>query len=396
MELGVVGKPNVGKSTFFAAATLAPAQIANYPFTTIEPNRGIAYVRHRCPHLDLGAPCKPNNSPCQEGVRLIPVELLDVAGLVPKAYEGRGLGNKFLDDLRQASAFVHVIDATGGTDFEGNVVTAGSHDPLADVRFLEEELAHWIAAIVSRNWEKESRRADLEEVPPEKVLYDRLTGLGLSEAQIHLALRETPLDPKMARWSSEDLLHLAHNLRRIGKPMILAANKADLVPTERLKALASVEGYRTVPTSAEYELALRRAAQSRLIAYEPGASAFQIPDSAKLSPAQAKGLEKIHAFLDARGTTGVQPCVEEAVFKLLDLIVVFPVEDETHWTDKKGNVLPDAFLVPRGSTAVDVAFKVHTDLGKHFIRAIDGRSKMVVGRDHPVQDGDVLKIVAKA
>ncbi len=396
VELGVVGKPNVGKSTFFAAATLAPAQIANYPFTTIEPNRGVAYVRHRCPHLDWGDPCKPNNSPCQDGVRLIPVELLDVAGLVPKAHEGRGLGNKFLDDLRQASALVHVIDATGGTDFEGNVVPAGSHDPLEDVRFLEEELAHWIAGILSRNWEKEARHADLEEVPPEKVVYDRLTGLGLTEPQIHLALRGTPLDPKMAKWSSEDMLHLAHNLRKIGKPMILAANKADLVTKERLGVLAGAEGYRAVPTSAEFELALRRAAQAGLIAYEPGAASFQVKDPSKLSPAQAKGLERIKAFLEARGTTGVQACVEESIFKLLDLIVVFPVEDETHWTDKKGNVLPDAFLVPRGSTAVDVAFKVHTDLGKHFIRAIDGRTKMVVGRDHPVKDGDVLKIVAKA
>ncbi len=390
-----MGKPNVGKSTFFAAATLAPAAIANYPFTTIEPNRGIAYVRHRCPHLDLGVACKPNNSPCQDGVRLIPVELLDVAGLVPKAHEGRGLGNKFLDDLRQASALVHVIDATGGTDFEGNVVPAGSHDPLEDVRFLEEELAHWIAGILLRNWDKESRRADLEEVPPEKVLYDRLTGLGLTEAQIHLALRETSLDPKMAKWTSEDMVLLARNLRKIGKPMILAANKADLVPKERLTALAQVEGYRTVPTSAELELALRRAAQAHLVTYEPGAPTFAIPDPSKLTAPQAKGLEKIKGFLDARGTTGVQACVEEAVFKLLDLIVVFPVEDETHWTDKKGNVLPDAFLVPRGSTAVDVAFKVHTDLGKHFIRALDGRTKMVVGRDHPVKDGDVLKIVAK-
>jgi ribosome-binding ATPase len=396
VELGVVGKPNVGKSTFFAAATLAPVHIANYPFTTVEPNRGVAFVRKRCPHLELGKPCNPKNAPCEGGTRLIPVEMLDVAGLVPKAHEGRGLGNQFLDDLRQASALIHVIDATGGTDFEGNPVPPGSHDPLEDVRFLEDELAHWVAGILSRNWEKEARKADLEEVPPEKVLLGRLTGLGLTEAQIHLALREAPLDPKMARWSGDDLVRLARSLLRRGKPMILAANKADLASPAALERFTHLEGFRTVPTSAEYELALRRAAAAGFISYEPGAASFQIVDAGKLSPNQGRALDTIATFLQKHASTGIQPCLEEAVFKLLDLIVVYPVEDEHHWTDKSGNLLPDAFLVPRGSTALDVAFKVHTDFGNHFIRAIDARMKRVVGRDHPVEDGDILKIVAKA
>ena len=396
MELGIVGKPNVGKSTFFAAATLAPAVIANYPFTTIEPNRGIAYIRKPCPHGDLGKPCGPRNAPCQDGTRLVPVELLDVAGLVPRAHEGRGLGNKFLDDLRQANAFIHVVDATGGTDFEGNPVPPGSHDPLEDVRFLEDELAYWIAGILSRNWEKEARRADLEEVPPEKLVHDRLTGLGLAEAQVHTALRDSPLDGKMARWSPEDLRGLGAALLRRGKPMLVAANKADLVSEEQLRRLTTAEGIRAVPTASEYELALRRAAKAGLVTYEPGAPSFEVRESGKLTAAQAKALDGIASFLEARGPTGVQACIEEAAERLLNLIVVYPVEDETHWTDKKGNVLPDAFLVPRGSTARDVAFKVHTDLGNHFIRAINARTKMVVGHDHPVQDGDVLKIVAKA
>jgi ribosome-binding ATPase YchF (GTP1/OBG family) len=395
MELGVVGKPNVGKSTFFAAATLAPVHIANYPFTTVQANRGIGYIRKRCPHLEIGKPCNPKNAPCQAGTRLIPFEMLDVAGLVPKAHEGRGLGNQFLDDLRQASALIHVLDATGGTDFEGNPVPPGTHDPLEDVRFLEDELAHWIAGILSRNWDKEARRADLEETPPEKVLSGRLAGLGFTELQIHNALREVPLDPRMARWTPDDLLRVARSLRHRGKPMILAANKADLASPDALDRLAHVEGYRSVPTSAEYELALRRAATASLIAYEPGASSFRILEPAKLTPNQSKALDTIATFLQKHGSTGVQPCLEEAVSKLLNLIVVFPVEDETHWTDKAGNILPDAFLVPRGSTAMDVAFKVHTDLGNHFIRAINARTKMVVGRDHAVEDGDVLKIVAK-
>src|SRR5205807_1448428 len=252
MELGVVGKPNVGKSTFFAAATLATVQIANYPFTTVQANHGVAYVRKKCPHLELGRACKPNNAPCAGGTRLIPVEMLDVAGLVPKAHEGRGLGNQFLDDLRQASALIHVLDATGGTDFEGNAVPPGSHDPKEDVRFL-------------------------------------------------------------------------------------AANKADLASPDALDGLSHIEGYRTIPTSAEYELALRRAATASLISYEPGASSFQVIEPTKLTPNQSKALDTIASFLQKHGSTGVQPCLEEAVFKLLNLIVVFPVEDEHHWTDKNGN-----------------------------------------------------------
>ncbi len=393
MEVGLVGKPNVGKSTFFSAATLAPAQIADYPFTTIEPNRGIAYVRVRCPHVDLGKPCAPNHGACEGGTRLVPVEMLDVAGLVPKAHEGRGLGNKFLDDLRQASALIHIVDASGRTDFEGNAVKEGTHDPVEDVRFLEEELAYWIAGILSRDWEKNMRRAALQGTPVEAVIGERLAGLGLVETQIVLAVKEAGIPPTGA--TADELVPLARAIRRRAKPMLLAANKADLAPPENLERLRGLPGYIAVSTSAGFELGLRRAANAGLIDYVPGAPTFAIRDPAKLTEAQRKGLEAVRAFMGKFGSTGVQPCVEQVVFKLLDRIVVFPVEDETHWTDKKGHVLPDALLVPRGSTAKDLAFRVHTDLGKHFIRAIDGRTKMVVGQDHALKDGDVVKIVAK-
>jgi ribosome-binding ATPase YchF (GTP1/OBG family) len=324
---------------------------------------------------------------------LVPVEMLDVAGLVPKAHEGRGLGSKFLDDLRQAAAFIHIVDASGRTDFEGNAAKDGAHDPTEDVRFLEDELAYWIAGILARDWEKNARKAALAEVPFERMVQERLAGLGLSETLVSLAVKDAGV-PSMTT-SVDGLVPLANALRRRGKPMLLAANKADLAPEGNLQKLRSLKGYDTVPTSAEYELALRRAAKAGLIEYLPGASSFAVIDAAKLTPAQRKGLDTVRVFLEKFGSTGVQACVERVVFKLLDRVVVYPVEDETHWMDKKGHVLPDAFLVPRGSTAKDLAGRVHTDFAKNFIRAIDARTKMVVGADHALKDGDVVKIVAR-
>jgi len=395
MEIGIVGKPNVGKSTFFSAATLLPAAIANYPFTTVKPNRGTASVRAECPHVDLGTPCAPMHSVCVGGRRLVPVELLDVAGLVPRAHEGRGLGNQFLDDLRQASALVHVVDASGGTDFEGNAVPMGSHDPREDLRFLEEEIAHWIRGIILRGWEKASRAAELDETPIERIVHARLTGLGLTENQVKHAIADSALDARPSKWSGEDLLRLGGNLQRRGKPLLIAANKADIAASEALERLAAVPGYRVVPCSGDYELALRKAAKAGLITYEPGAPKFDFVTEADLTPPQRAALGKIAGFLTRHGGTGVQRCLEIVAREVLQLITVYPVEDETHWTDKQGHVLPDAFLVPKGSTARDLAFRVHTDLGEHFIRAIDARTKRVIGQTHELQEGDVVKIVAK-
>ncbi|MCK4366479.1 MAG: redox-regulated ATPase YchF [Thermoplasmata archaeon] len=396
MEAGIVGKPNVGKSTFFSAATLAPAEIADYPFTTIEANRGVTYVRAKCPHEELGTECNPNNAPCENGTRLVPVEMLDVAGLVPDAHKGRGLGNKFLDDLRQAKALIHIVDASGGTDHEGNIVQVGSHDPLSDVRFLDTEISQWIRSILEKGWKKVVRQIQLDGLKVEKAIQERMTGLGFTDAMVLGALRRTEIGETPMNWSEDDILKLADNLRKVGKPMIVAANKCDIAPDENIKRLESLDDKIVVPTSAEAELALRRAAKSGLISYDVGDDHFEILDESKLNADQLKGLEFMDGVLKKFGSTGIQRCVEEAVFNLLDMMVVYPVEDENKWTDKDGRVLPDAYLLPRGSNAKDLAYEVHTDLGDNFIRAIDGRTKRVLGADHELKDGDIITIVARA
>ena len=393
MDIGVVGKPNVGKSTFFVAATLAPAEIQNYPFTTIKANRGVGYVRVPCPEKDFKTKCNPRTGKCEDGTRFIPIEMIDVAGLVPDAHKGKGQGNQFLDDLRQASALIHVVDASGKTTFEGNP-TEG-HDPMLDVEFLDKEISYWIMNIFSKGWEKRAKQAETGGEKIEKVLEERLTGLGINDFKILEALRNAAM-PAPKNWTEDDRLRLAKEIRKVSKPMIIAANKMDLAPKEnfdKLKALES-DGYMVIPCCADYELALRRAVKAGIINYNPGDSQFSVKEGKTLSGAQKKALDTIAEYLKTNGSTGVQRCLEEGVFKLLDLIAVFPVEDETHLTDKDGRVLPDAYLVKRGMTAREVAFKVHTDLGKGFIRAINARTRRTVGAEYEVQNLDILKIIS--
>jgi ribosome-binding ATPase YchF (GTP1/OBG family) len=394
--LGVVGKPNTGKSTFFSAATLAAAEIANYPFTTIKPNRGVGYVRTPCVHDEFKVKDNPKNSLCLDGVRLVPVELIDIAGIVPGAWEGRGLGNQFLDEIRRADALIHVVDASGGTDCEGKTCKPGEHDPLEDVQFLEREITMWMVNILKKDWSKIARTAEADKKGIAHHLEDRLTGLSIKRQCVNEAIRKANLNvDKPATWTDEDFYRFVDNLRRVSKPLLIVANKIDLpaaqANVERMKKL----DYIVIPCSAEAELALRRAAEKQLIDYRPGDSDFKITQLEKLSAGQIKALEQIkERVLKTNGSTGVQEAMNTAYFKLLNMITVYPVEDLEHLSDHSGRVLPDAYLIPKGTTAHQFAYIIHTELGESFLYAVDARDKRRIGEDAILKDRDVISIVS--
>jgi len=381
MIIGICGKTNVGKSSFFKAATLIDVEIANRKFVTIKPNVGIAYVIVDCVCKEFGVKCNPRNGACKNGKRFIPIKLIDVAGLIPGAHQGKGLGNKFLDDLRQASAFIHIVDASGLTDEEGNP-TKG-YDPSFDVKFVQEEIDLWFADVIKRALTKIGKVKSKSELVD--VLVQQLSGLEVTKKHVEAALDLA---------SVNEIEKFAKIIRKISKPMLIAANKIDLPEAqenfEKLKK--NFPDLMIIPTSSDYEIALKKAASLGLIDYLPGDD-FKILEESKLSEGQAKALEKIKDLIKKYGSTGVQDCLNKAVFDLLGYIVVYPVEDENKLCDKDGNVLPDAFLMPKGSTALDLAFKIHTEIGEKFICAIDARTKKRLGKDYVLKDKDVIKIM---
>jgi ribosome-binding ATPase YchF (GTP1/OBG family) len=385
----------VGKSTFFSAATLATVEIANYPFTTIKPNRGIGYLRTQCVCRELNVKDDPVNSVCIDGVRLIPVELVDTAGLVPDAWQGRGLGNQFLDEVRRADALIHIVDAAGSTDLEGRLVKPGTHDPLEDVRFLEREITMWIVQILKRDWLKIARTVESSQTDLFSALEERLSGLSINRRHISAALHKTglPADKPMA-WNNEEFFGFVDILRTVSKPMLIAANKIDVSPAEENVERLKETGYTVIPCCAEAELALRRAAEKGLIRYLPGDKDFEVKDPASLIDRQKKALEIVRDKVLQHRTTGVQEAINTAFFKLLNMIVVYTVEDAERLSDHNGRVLPDARLVPKGTTAKELAYIIHTDLGENFIHAVDAKTRMRRGEDHVLQDRDVISIIS--
>ena len=426
LRIGLVGKPNVGKSTFFSAATLAQVDIANYPFCTIDPNIGVAFVEARlaCPCKELrakleregrleptteddprqGSLCQPRTGSCVAHRRFVPVAMVDVAGLVPGASEGRGRGNAFLSDLANSDVLIQVVDAAGTTDLEGQFMGSASskEDALAsmkdEIAFLEDELDAWIAGILHEGWNRGVRRVQAEgEKGLVSFIQERLSGLGATHQLVQQSMlqfnQEQQPEGQPWDWDHTVLNSLASMLRRGLFPVAYAANKWDIAPSGVIDGLSS---YSIEPCMADVELALRRAANADIISYHPGESTFSINKTAELNEAQTKALTHMLERIEATNGTGVARLLDRVLFDMLERIVVYPVQDETHWVDGEGKVLPDAFVVASGIQAKALAYHVHTDLGDGFIRGVDGKTRRVVGADHELGDGDVLKIHAKS
>ena len=394
MLIGIVGKPSSGKSTFFKASTLAEVEIANYPFTTIKPNHGTGFVKVDCVDKEFNVKCNPKFGYCIGGKRFVPVDMLDVAGLVPGAHEGKGMGSEFLNDLNQADALIHIIDISGSTDEKGEEVPTLSYDPANDIRFLETELDMWYLRLIKKGWEDFVKKTVQEKTELHKALVKHLSGLGVTETLVESLLKKLNVDDDMKKWDDGILKGIAIELRKKTKPMIIACNKIDVPGAEKNfeKLKKEFKDDILIPCSAESELALREAAKRDLIDYIPGENEFKIKNEEKINEKQKKALEFIEQnVLKKHHTTGVQEVLDKAVFDLLKYITVFP-GGVNKLQDQHGNILPDCFLMPQNSTALDFAFKLHTDIGNNFIKAIDVRSKKPVGKDHLLKNRDVIEI----
>jgi ribosome-binding ATPase YchF (GTP1/OBG family) len=391
MQIGLLGKANVGKSTFFSAATETPVPIGNFPFTTIEPNVGVAYVKSdcACKHFEI-----PHKNPlCMNKIRFIPVKLIDVAGLVPGAHEGKGLGNQFLDDARQAEVLIHVVDIAGTTDIQGQPIPVGTHNPLEDIEFVQNEFDQWFVSILQREWDKITREIDQKRAKLTDGIAKRFTGLGIKEYQIQDVLQKLNLISKNPKeWSDSDIQTFVKELRKNTKPIIIAANKADLC--KDLDIIKKISDTRVVPCSAETELLLRKASKAGIVNYSSGDETFSIVTNKEILPQQKNALDVVKGVFSKIHSTGVQKILNTAVFDSLKFIVVYPVEDETKLTNKDGDILPDAKLLPENSTAKDLAALIHADIAKGFLHAIDCKTKQRIGGDHKLKNGDVIKIVS--
>jgi len=396
IRLGLIGKTNTGKTTFFNAATLSSEQISSYPFTTKKPISGVSNAITLCVHPEFKVKDNPNNSKCVDGWRYIPIEIIDLPGLIKDAWKGKGLGNQFLSIAAQSDALLHVVDASGGIDSTGQISEAGTGDPISDFADIEEELVMWYQKILEGNREKISksikRGTDIIE-----AITDLYRGIGVKKIHVNDALRSTGLNEKnFDDYDMTDSKKLASYLRRISKPTLIVANKIDVEGADKNfdRLRERYNDMIVIPASGDSELSLRRAEQKGLIQYSPGSEQFDILKSDELNKKQTEALDFIKkGIMGEFMRTGVQFAINIAVFKLLKMNSIYPVANDKTFADKKGRILPDLILLKDGATVKDLAREIHTDLTKGLLYAKDLRYNLRLPVDYQLRDRDVVSLI---
>ncbi len=399
LKIGLIGKTNAGKTTFFNAATLLTAEVSNYPFTTKKPNVGQANAKTICVCKELGVKDNPRNSTCIDGARFIPVQLIDLPGLIKGSWEGKGLGAQFLSVASQADALIHIADASGSVDAEGKLTKPGMGNPVADVYDIEEEIVRWFSKSIEKTLQKVKKHSKKGSSVYHLFAQD-LAGMKITATHIAQALNAADLtDKDLGKWTRQDIWNFSKRLREISKPTLIVANKMDIALGEKnYEKLVKEFGQAfVIAASSDAELALRRAEQTGYVEYVPGEEIFKVKDRSKLTPEQRDALTYVEQRVFSKWIrTGVQFALNTCIFKLLGMNVVYPVEDADKFSDRKGSVLPDVFLIPYNASVSDLAGQIHSELARTMIYAVDARTKIRLPTDYKLKDRDVVNIVSAA
>ncbi len=397
IRLGLIGKTNTGKTTFFNSATMSSEKISSYPFTTKSPVSGTAHAITLCVHPEFKIQDNPNNSKCVDGWRYIPIDLIDLPGLIKDAWKGKGLGNQFLSIAAQSDALLHVVDASGGIDSTGKITKVGTGDPISDFADIEEELIMWYHKILEGNRDKVSKLVKTSSDISDAIT-DLYRGIGVKKHHVHDALTATGLvDKPFDNFDMTDTKKFAQYLRKISKPTLIVANKVDVDGAEKNFARLQ-ERYNdsiVIPVSGDSEFSLRRAEQKGLIKYSPGSEEFTILKPDQLNTKQIDALNFIKkGIMGEYMRTGVQFAINIAVFKLLKMNSIYPVADAKNLADKNGRVLPDLILLKDGATISDLAKEIHTDLIKGLLYGKDIRYNLRLPTDYQLRDRDIVSLVS--
>ncbi|KAK8138766.1 hypothetical protein PG984_002146 [Apiospora sp. TS-2023a] len=384
--IALVGKPSAGKSTTLNSLTDATSKVGG--FTTIDPQRAIGYLQIdcACKRFDVPDKCKPNYGGCVDGKRSVPIELLDVAGLVPGAHEGKGLGNKFLDDLRHADALVHVVDASGRTNAEGE--NTRGYDPSQDIAWLRSEIVAWIKGNLYQRWGSIKRRHIAVKASPVDTLQAQFSGYGATTQLVARTLDKLALKEPLEHWSEETVDRVVAAFTDEKFPTVIALNKIDDPDsyTNLMKITKMYKNSLVVPCSARAELFLRKMAKQGYVQYVEGSDSVWTrqdliddgdPEGGGLKELDEKNQEIIDEYKDMilyrYNSTGVVDVLSAAA-KLLGLVPIFPVRSTA--TFSSGNdakaVFRDCVLVKKNSTVGEVAKKVMGDVTIAYVEGVGG------------------------